>query len=594
MNQAFECPNCGAPLAYPTSSGTAVRCPYCASTILLPVALRQSFPAGLPVPATTSSDLAGLAVTLQEIKQLVSNGEKIEAIKLYKDTFGVGLKAAKEAVERIERGEPVQLTQVSVNYAGRQVLSSREIRTELRQLLDSGDKLEAIKLYRGVFNTGLSESKDAVEIFENGEDLPVPIGWGQDVAILPLDSDQELAEVASLARQGNHLAAVQLYREIFDSSLQEAQAIVERLAQDLEGDPGWIAEQVRAGLRENQARETVEISNKVRKGSCLYAALSIVVIGSILFGLLAGLVQAFAPLRQTWQRLNPASYAKLVDSFGGEGTGPGLFSDPRAVAVGQDGSLYVGDYVDGRIQRFASRGQFLNQWSTQEESYLDSLAIDRTDQVYAAYRGDIWRYAGPTGEALGVLPNPADHYFDYAVLAPDGNLLAVASGENLVRLDNEGQVQWVVEEAISSVSGDAELDTRLAVDGLGYIYALGTFNSAVFKFSPEGRFLNRWGSAGDEPGQFRAPDAIAVDGYGRVLVSDVHGVQVFTGQDGRFLDRFDVPGVVFAMAFNEQNELYAVSNDHKVYHYRLKEPQPMVFNLRIPGSVVRSGLGQFD
>lgn len=92
------------------------------------------------------------------------------------------------------------------------------------------------------------------------------------------------------------------------------------------------------------------------------------------------------------------------------------------------------------------------------------------------------------------------------------------------------------QEAISSVSGRSELNTRVAVDGLGNIYALGTFNDAVFKFGPDGKFIIRFGCSGGNPGQFRTASAIAVDGRGRVYVSE--GVQIFDG-DGRYLDTFE-------------------------------------------------------
>jgi ribosomal protein L7/L12 len=54
---------------------------------------------------TNSGQLDALA----EIGALIARGRKIEAIKTYRETFGVGLKEAKEAVEALERGESVQM-----------------------------------------------------------------------------------------------------------------------------------------------------------------------------------------------------------------------------------------------------------------------------------------------------------------------------------------------------------------------------------------------------------------------------------------------------------------------------------------------------
>jgi hypothetical protein len=100
----------------------------------------------------------------------------------------------------------------------------------------------------------------------------------------------------------------------------------------------------------------------------------------------------------------------------------------------------------------------------------------------------------------------------------------------------------------------------VAADGKGNLYALGTFNNAVFKFSPEGKYLSRFGGEGDEPGQFRAPDAIAVDGLGRVYVSDFKGIQAFDSS-GRYLAIISMPDYLpaFGLAFDDQNQLYVAA-----------------------------------
>jgi sugar lactone lactonase YvrE len=90
---------------------------------------------------------------------------------------------------------------------------------------------------------------------------------------------------------------------------------------------------------------------------------------------------------------------------------------------------------------------------------------------------------------------------------------------------------------------------------------LGTFNNAVFKFGPDGKYINRFGGDGDERGQFRAPQAIAVDGRGRVYVSDMKGIQRFDA-DGRYLDLFRADGsTASGMVFNDRNELFVVARE---------------------------------
>jgi hypothetical protein len=53
--------------------------------------------------------------------------------------------------------------------------------------------------------------------------------------------------------------------------------------------------------------------------------------------------------------------ATAVLKFGGEGIGPGLFKDARSVAVDAAGNIYVGEYMQRRVQVFDSGGRFVTQ-----------------------------------------------------------------------------------------------------------------------------------------------------------------------------------------------------------------------------------------
>lgn len=55
---------------------------------------------------------------LGEVVQLVRSGRKIEAIKLFRETFHVGLKEAKDIVEQMERNETVQLGMTAMQGYG--------------------------------------------------------------------------------------------------------------------------------------------------------------------------------------------------------------------------------------------------------------------------------------------------------------------------------------------------------------------------------------------------------------------------------------------------------------------------------------------
>jgi hypothetical protein len=257
-------------------------------------------------------------------------------------------------------------------------------------------------------------------------------------------------------------------------------------------------------------------------------------------------------------------YAQPEMSFGSEGIGPGNFKDARSIAVDADGHIYVGEYTGGRVQVFDAAGKFLNQWTVDPKMPLRGFASDRRGNVYVVQSDKITRYEGMTGKSLGAV---ASGGYDDVALASDGGLVTFAwnSRDDIIRLDSSGHVTKTIRAAISGQTDKSELNARVACDGNGNVYALGTFNDAVFKFSPDGRFLTKFGGEGDQPAQFRAPSAIAVDNQGRVYVSDFMGVQVFD-QNGRFLGLIKVHGAASGLTFNDRNEMFVASRT-QVYKF---------------------------
>jgi len=276
-----------------------------------------------------------------------------------------------------------------------------------------------------------------------------------------------------------------------------------------------------------------------------------------------------------------SGFATVVMTFGSEGIGPGLLTDARSIAVDGAGHIYVGEYSSGRIQVFDPQGQFITQWMADTKMPLRGMAADRAGTVYIAQRGVLSRYDGATGKPTGQMDYPGGRGFDDVTVTADGGLLAAwepygsgisfgTAGDNLVRFDASGRTIRTIRNAISTQTDNAELDMRVAIDGLGNIYALGSFSDAVFKFTPEGKFINRFGGAGHQVGQFTGPQAIAVDGQGRVYVSDFKGIQVFD-TNGRYVDLIKFSGSASGMVFNDKNELFVVARS-KVVKFTINKP----------------------
>lgn len=264
-----------------------------------------------------------------------------------------------------------------------------------------------------------------------------------------------------------------------------------------------------------------------------------------------------------------SSVADIVLEFGEEGTGQGYFTDVRNIAVDGDGNIYVGSYTNNRVQVFDSTGKFLRLWIIEDDINMPKILSDREGFVYVVGSGKIHIFDGNTGEFKGYYQEGSDNYrIDDIAFTPDGNIIAISKGDNLIKFDKNRNVVMFIEGMFENQTAHGELNGHIAVDGMGYIYVMGSFNDAVLKYSPEGKFLNKFGSGGDEPGQFSAMGTITIDNQGRVYVSDIKGIQIFD-LDGRYIDFIDVYGYAFGMVINDRNELFIAASD-RVTKYRIK------------------------
>jgi ribosomal protein L7/L12 len=120
--------------------------------------------ANYDAPATgPRRSLGGTSVPPQSetgVRQLLETGKKIEAIKLLRQIRHIGLKEAKDAVDEMERSG--RLPPAAPGVPGR--LPAAPIAdAEVRRLVDSGDLIGAIRRYRELTGVGLVEAKAAVD-----------------------------------------------------------------------------------------------------------------------------------------------------------------------------------------------------------------------------------------------------------------------------------------------------------------------------------------------------------------------------------------------------------------------------------------------
>ncbi len=314
---------------------------------------------------------------------------------------------------------------------------------------------------------------------------------------------------------------------------------------------------------------------------------------------LAVVVILFAVMGYVVTMMNTGSSSNLVGAigaaisgstslqpfFGGDGTGAGLFTDPRDMVIDGKGYIYVSDWKTGRIQRFDSSGQYVSFWQALAQNGYgpNCLAADRTGNIYACMDENLFKFDGVSGKQLdmftgGANPDYIPNAYTAAATLLNGDVMVYAEASfesSVVELSPNGSViqrfpKMVVaqEPKTTTVLGQ---ELHLALDGLGNMYFLDTLNDEVLHFSADGTFINRFGSRGDQTGQFTFPEAIAVDSQSQIYVSDSGQIKVFSN-DGRYLTSYQMPSGVYsvpAMAFDASGALYALGYDKKVYKLKI-------------------------
>jgi DNA-binding beta-propeller fold protein YncE len=230
-------------------------------------------------------------------------------------------------------------------------------------------------------------------------------------------------------------------------------------------------------------------------------------------------------------------WGTFADASKGAAPG-GTFNEPWGVAVGKDGSLFVTDTWNHRVQKFSADGQFLTMWGyfgqgEKPDAFWGprGIQVDANGRVYVTDTGNkrVVIFDADGGYimqfgTLGFEPGQFDEPVGIAINKV-GDVFVMDTWNQRVQEmapDNTGTIftsirSWEIDGWIGQ-----SLDNKpfAAVDANDNVYVTDPEGYRVLVFDQNGTFLHGWGDASEGPDGFGLAAAVAVDAEGRVWVTD--------------------------------------------------------------------------
>jgi DNA-binding beta-propeller fold protein YncE len=228
---------------------------------------------------------------------------------------------------------------------------------------------------------------------------------------------------------------------------------------------------------------------------------------------------------------------------------PGTFYEPWGVAVGPDGSVYVTDTWNHRVQKFSRDGRPLTAWGQYGQPVPDlpesktsfwgprGIAVDSKGRVLVADTGNKrivvfdanGGYISEFGGA-GFEPGQFDEPVGVAV-ANDGTIFVTDTWNQRIQSflpSEDGSVYLPMQQwDINAWFGQSvENKPFISVNSQNHVFVTDPGDSQnlsgfrVIEFTDTGEFVRTWGEYGDGPAEIGLASGISIDSLGFVWVTD--------------------------------------------------------------------------
>jgi len=253
---------------------------------------------------------------------------------------------------------------------------------------------------------------------------------------------------------------------------------------------------------------------------------------------------------------------------------------PYGIAINSKGLVYVADQRVGAIFIFNPEthdAQMIRNGFEAHFGWINGLAIDDDDRLFVS-----------DGKMHRVLilntKREVENQITEGLVDPVG--LAIDTENRFLYVVDTQQDQVIVYDADTlkllrrigtggknhflTSPGDFGAPQGVAVDKDGDVYVTDTLNDRVEIFDADGSFISTFGKAGDGPGYFARPKGIAIDGDGHIWVADEmqDRLQAFN-REGQLLTYIgqghgELPGQfksLVGVAIDKQNRVFTTEQE---------------------------------
>ncbi len=217
-----------------------------------------------------------------------------------------------------------------------------------------------------------------------------------------------------------------------------------------------------------------------------------------------------------------------MSAWGRPGTGPGEFKELGAVAVAPEGTIYVADTWNSRVQEFDAAGKFLREWKS-EFFAPRGIAVGPAGRVFVSDTGNhrIVRFSGEGAKEKewGGRGSEPGQFFDPMGLAVagDGKVFVCDNGNGRLQIfDQDGRPLSAFK--VPGWRREVFSEPQVALDKGGTPWVTVPLEKEVRHYSPDGTLLKTIRSQDADHAKFERPMGIAVAPAGdAVFISDLEG-----------------------------------------------------------------------